>query len=73
MLTLLIIGNESFRNGLSNSIDLRNMTTAAHSHSDINAGELFLEHKRKHRRFMKIPILIALVTAHGEIAFRIYS
>lgn len=69
MLTLLIVGNESFGNSLSNGIDLGNMTTAVYPHSDIDSGELLLEHKRKHRRFKKLY----LAHAHGNSKTRSLS
>lgn len=73
MLTLLIVGNESFRNGLSNSIDLCNMTTATHSHSDIDSRELFLEHKMGASPFYEKPHLVRTRDGSKErIIFRMY-
>lgn len=69
MLTLLIVSNESFGNGLSNGIDLRNVTAAVHPHSDIDSGELFLKHKRDTSPFHENSL--ARVDEE-EIAFRIY-
>lgn len=45
MLTFLIVCNKSFRNSLTNRVDLCNVTTTAYSHPDINSGKFFLKYK----------------------------
>jgi uncharacterized alkaline shock family protein YloU len=37
---LLVVGDESLGNGLSDSVNLRNMTTAIYAHTNVYIGEL---------------------------------
>lgn len=43
LLTFLIVRYQSFRNGLPDGIDLRNVTTTINTHSDVHSGEFVLE------------------------------
>ena len=36
---LLVVGDQGLRDGLSDGIDLGNVTTTTHSNSDVNSGE----------------------------------